>query len=411
MGHRAALLLILVAALCLRLGWGLTRGSTDEDLNTLGDQIQYVRCARNLISGRGFVMGELHAYRTPGYPVIIAALGSSPRAVRVAQAFIDTATVLAAYLLARRLAGDRAALMTAAIVAANPLLISFSGLILTETLYTATLAWGMWLLVRGGWGIWLGGVVLLAAGGLIRPSGLGLAVVLAGISPLLNRNLWPAYGTWSRIVVGAVVGAVVCLAVMFPWAYRNARHPQLGEWIWTTTNEGISLYDGLNPAADGSSALEKLPPDLIQRLSRMTEVERDHYLHDLAVSWAMQHPGQTIILAGRKVLRTWSPVPLSSGHGRPIYIAVALAYFVPVWLLVIGGLCSRSLPRNVKFLLMAPAIYFTLVHAVSVGSMRYRLPADVPMSIMAAVAAAASLPSRSGRIVGCVKHGQASDKS
>jgi hypothetical protein len=37
-------------------------------------------------------------------------------------------------------------------------------------------------------------------------------------------------------------------------------------------------------------------------------------------------------------------------------------------------------------LLMLPAVYFTLLHALSVGSLRYRIPAEVPMAVIAASA-------------------------
>ena len=44
------------------------------------------------------------------------------------------------------------------------------------------------------------------------------------------------------------------------------------------------------------------------------------------------------------------------------------------------------LVRNIGIIPKQPE--FTVLHAVSVGSMRYRLPADVPMSIVAAAAVA-----------------------
>ena len=65
--------------------------------------------------------------------------------VRLAQALLDTSTVLAIYLLARRFREERGALVAAAIVAVNPFLIYFSGLVLSETLFTAMLAWGLYL--------------------------------------------------------------------------------------------------------------------------------------------------------------------------------------------------------------------------------------------------------------------------
>ena len=70
------------------------------------------------------------------------------RIIRVVQALIDTSTVLAAYLLARRWLSPRASLFAAFIVAINPFLIYFTGLVLSETLFIAMLAWGMALLAE-----------------------------------------------------------------------------------------------------------------------------------------------------------------------------------------------------------------------------------------------------------------------
>jgi hypothetical protein len=39
-------------------------------------------------------------------------------------------------------------------------------------------------------------------------------------------------------------------------------------------------------------------------------------------------------------------------------------------------------------LLALPAVYFTLVHAVSVGSLRYRVPVEPQLAILAAAGAA-----------------------
>jgi hypothetical protein len=54
-----------------------------------------------------------------------------------------------------------------------------------------------------------------------------------------------------------------------------------------------------------------------------------------------------------------------------------------------------SAARAAKAYLLAPAAYFTVVHAVSVGSIRYRVPADVPMAILAGIGAARLVASMS----------------
>jgi hypothetical protein len=54
----------------------------------------------------------------------------------------------------------------------------------------------------------------------------------------------------------------------------------------------------------------------------------------------------------------------------------------------LAGLFSPSLPGSAKMFLLAPAVYLTVVHAMSVGSLRYRIPAEVPMAVIAAACVA-----------------------
>jgi hypothetical protein len=102
-------------------------------------------------------------------------------------------------------------------------------------------------------------------------------------------------------------------------------------------------------------------------------------------------------LAVVKVMRTWSPVPLSAEFGRPFYKLVGALWAVPFDLLVILGCCyGRRLPRSAKVFLLIPAIYFTAVHALSVGSLRYRLPTEPPMALLAVAACQLLVASRKG---------------
>jgi hypothetical protein len=101
-------LAILAVGLLVRLGWGLSRPADDAAIDLLPDQRGYLELARNLLGGAGLHYVDerfgqrVYAARTPGYPAFVALCGGSVRGVRVVQAFIDTSTALAAYLLARR---------------------------------------------------------------------------------------------------------------------------------------------------------------------------------------------------------------------------------------------------------------------------------------------------------------------
>ena len=117
----------------------------------------------------------------------------------------------------------------------------------------------------------------------------------------------------------------------------------------------------------------------------MSEVERNDYLGKLAREYTKTHPMSVLELVLRKIGRTWSPIPLSAEFGsRGLYILIAAGYSIPLDLLVLWGLWSGTLPRAAKVFLLIPAIYFTLAHALSVGSLRYRIPAEVPMAVIVA---------------------------
>ncbi len=101
------------------------------------------------------------------------------------------------------------------------------------------------------------------------------------------------------------------------------------------------------------------------------------------------HPARSAKLAAIKIARTWSPVPLSNDYGTRPYVVAGLIYSAPFYFLILLGLVRSRLPGSVKFLLAAGAIYFTAIHALSVGSLRYRIPAEPPMGVIAGSVVAA----------------------
>jgi hypothetical protein len=425
---RKLLILLLLVALIIRLAWVLSRPA--ELAADLPDQTEYLSVAQNLVQGRGMVFhdprfdADVYAFRAPGYPLLMALCGANVRAIRMIQALLDTSVVLAVYLLARRLlvSGERSEqsylpLVAGVLVAFNPYLIYFSGLILSETLFTALLAWGLVLAVmkrrpappapiapppppaprpsvipmarrdvpeppkppppkpraprRPLPYALFGGAILLALAVLVRPGAMVLPAILLALAGWATRQRW-----FSRLIVGAAVTFVVLL----PWAYRN--HRLLYVWVWTTTNAGHTAYDGFGPTATGASDLSDLRnwPDL----RKLGEVGRDRLLGETAREWIQRDPIRAARLAVAKIARTWSPVPLSEGYGTRRNVLIGLGYSVPLFGLTLIGLVGGAMSVRAKALCLAPAIYFTAVVTVSVGSLRYRIPAEPPMAVIAA---------------------------
>ena len=89
-------------------------------------------------------------------------------------------------------------------------------------------------------------------------------------------------------------------------------------------------------------------------------------------------------LAGVKFLRTWNVWPNEASFSAwPVRLAVALSY-VPLLILgLVGGV--RTLRCGWAYwLCWFPALYFSALHAVFVGSIRYRQPAMLGLIVLAA---------------------------
>lgn len=411
--QNAGLVAIVAIGLLLRFGWIGFQSSTEASIERFPDQRETLQLARNLLDGQGLQFtdakfgDQVFASRMPGYPLFVAACGANVRVVRVAQALIDSSTIVAIYLMAGRWLRRRQALLAAAPVAVNPFLIYLTGLVLSESLFTAMLAWGMCLLVRaGGRGAgnasprpalamtaWLGGGLLLALSIHVRQSALPLPVLLGVVAVLVNRHRPAPYHRRWPLPVGTTMVLLSGL-VLLPWAYRNYR--VLGTWVWTTTNGGITAYDGLHPDATGAS--DQSFVEVMPELRRMDELGRNEHLRRLAMEAATDDPLRVAQLAARKALRTWSPVTLSEDYSSTKYWLVGLLYSVPFDLLVIAGLLSSprrgGLGVSAKVFLLLPAIYFTGIHALTVGSVRYRIPLEPPMAVIAAASLGALLARR-----------------
>jgi 4-amino-4-deoxy-L-arabinose transferase-like glycosyltransferase len=393
---RIALAAVMLLGLGIRLAWGLRQPSDAAAIDRLPDQREYLELGRHLLTHQGLWFidprfdSAVSAYRTPGYPLLVRWCAANPRIIRIVQAGLDCATVLAIFLLARRWLGVNGALIAAVLVALNPYLVFFSGLILSETLFTAMLCWGMALLVLSGgpwpagWRVWpwLAGGLLLALAVLVRPGAFFLPVLLGVAAALANRlHHGPYRTTWPLPV--ATLMLVLTAAVLFPWAARN--RVLLGSWVWTATDAGITRYDGFNPDATGASNQSYVA--YMPWTRDMSEVARSRYWGQLADDWIRAHPAQSLSLALIKIGRTWSPMPLSSEYGsRRIYVIVGLCYGVTLDVLVLAGLWLGGVGGPAKRMLLLPAIYFTVAAALSVGSLRYRIPAEPPMAILAASA-------------------------
>ena len=264
---------IVLGALFVRTGFVLTRAP----VYAFPDSTQYAGIAKNLLAEGSFAFDEdRKACRGPGYPVFLAGcfamLGESAAGVRLVQAVIGAATCLLVFALARGLFGQTAGLIAGALAAIYPFFIFYTGLVLTETLFIATLAGAMLLLVRAERSRWrlLAAGVVTGVGILIRPSMLLMAPLLA--------IWWACRRPAGRRILEGMAFLAIAWGCLGPWVWRNYRIFE--HFVPTTLTTGESLYEANSPYATGGPAMHIIPWG--NAPEGLTEYERDVYYQKLA---------------------------------------------------------------------------------------------------------------------------------
>jgi len=181
-----------------------------------------------------------------------------------------------------------------------------------------------------------------------------------------------------------VAAAGVYAALLSPWWIRNV--VVLGHFVPFSTSSAQNLYLGNNPnnidaGIDWSHDVE---PNVAERLLAMPdELERQRAFADRAITYIKAHPVAFIQAAAKKFLRLWNVVP-NATEFRGVYALVSALSFGPVLLLAVAGVGWqwRQWRRFSPLLLIIG--YFTFVHIVTIASLRYRLPLEPVLIVLAA---------------------------
>jgi len=366
--RRRLLAAIVIFAFLLRLAYVLT---LSEQLY-FPDSVSYVIHAESFLRGTGLADGGYLAQRTPVYPLILAAcfavFGKSFLVVRILQALVGALTCIVVYGVAGKIFKDpKVPPIAAAATAVYPFFVFFTGLLLTETLFIAALLGIVYLLLclrdRHSWML-IGAVgLLLGLTVLLRPS---LLLFIPFVIPF-----WLAVNKDKVRAFAAILGVCACaLLALAPWIVRNAI--VLRRFVPTTLTVGRSLYEAVGPQADGGPAMDKIvdPPEA----QGLGEYKRDKLFRQLSWEAVCRDPVHFLNLAWTKLLRFWSLIPNYHAYQQPFYVLVSLASFVPVLLLSVYSFFKNRASSRTLLLVLSPVIYFSLLHMVFVGSVRYRIP-------------------------------------
>jgi len=408
----AEALAMFAAALLLRVAYAwIVHGPAAQPSS---DSVTYDSVAWNLARGMGFQAnadGVLYptAFVPPGMPFALSLLYRATGhwffgAVLLMCVFGALVPPLVRQL-GQSMFSPAAGRVAGWLAVVHPLLVFFSGYVMTEPLFCDMLLLAM--LASVGWlksprpGRAFGAGLLWGLAALTRPTAaLVPLVVLAWAWSPLGLLLAPR----QRLRQSALLLAGA-LAVVTPWTVRNA--VVLHAFVPVTTGGGRSLFDANNPLVwddpaqrGGANAILDHEP-WAGRVSGMNEVERDRFAGREARAFLASRVAQWPEAATAKLARfwrwRWATASTGAWFAREGGLAAILRVVDPllVWMLLTVPLALWGVARtwsgtrrHFQLLPLALVAVFTLGAVLYWGALRMRVPVEPLVLLYTGVGAA-----------------------
>jgi 4-amino-4-deoxy-L-arabinose transferase-like glycosyltransferase len=354
------------------------------------DEREYLTMADNFVEHHRYTVDGVNptAYKPPVWPLLLAVLrwiGFSVVGLRVANVVMLAVVVLLGSLLARRIAGRTAGALAAVLIAVFPV-----GLYAATTLYPQVL----------GAGLVLGALLLaMAVPDSARPMrlavGIGvcvsvliltvpsLAVVFAGI--LIMLWVTARSRAWPLIITAVIVAAIMPMA----WAARNT--VQMDAFVPIATVDGVQLLNGNNAKAepDLGPTVDTSEYEEYADEQNMNEVDETSYYREVALTWIRDNPGDAASLYVGKLVQHFGykdklQTATESTSSRDLIVAVT--YYPLLLLVALRFLLARRYRLHpVEIVIVGWYLVNAFVTAVYFPRIRYRLSADIPLLVEAAI--------------------------
>jgi hypothetical protein len=175
---------------------------------------------------------------------------------------------------------------------------------------------------------------------------------------------------------------------MSPWWIHN--YVKYDAFVRLSLGDGHVLYSGnnLHNTTGGGIANGLETDDLDSTIfDHLTDpILRNEAKKDAALKFIQENPARFIELAGKKFVRFWRLWPFASEYQSNTIIFVSLLSYGNVLFLSLLFLFNHA---KTLFRQLSPFFiftgYLTLIHIVTIGSIRYRLPIEPFLIILAAM--------------------------
>jgi len=335
----------------------------------------------------GFLVAQIYSLGGPESKLSTAIL-------QIINMISTTLALIFVVLVVREVTGPQSAWLAALLMAFNPLLYFYSGLIWETDLYTllVTLStWSAFRLSKGrgkpwlwlGYGLWLGLVALVNPALSIAYPLLTLWSV-SGSADSAQANWRPRFGRVTLTLLGFLIA-------LTPWTIRNRVH--FGEWMYVRCGFGLQLWLGACPEASAQPSRvlkNRFPLGAPEEKARLIREGETAYLQQCAADARSAIHADRGRYAGLVLIRTaeyWTGIQFTRfdslreaipklGMRTVVVGFITLETFV----LILALILRRRIPVELKWII-AIVLVTSLVYCLTYVETRYRAPYE-PLMVM-----------------------------
>lgn len=396
------ILLIVILALLVRLAFVLFY----PQMPLLEDPAGYDRMSWELATGKGLpvvkVIDEVIISRPPGYPVFLATVyllfGHNYQPVRVVQAALDSLTCLVIFCIGAQLFNISVGYAAALCYSLYFIPVAYTGMLYPESIYTLILGVSMLLLIlavkNDRLKYWLGAGIFLGLSALISSRSMYLPLFI------FLGFFWKTRSFKLTVKRAGIV--LLCMLVLFsPWTMRNYMATKKFILLESYGQNMAGLWLATNPYGAMDWDMTKEP--LKSKYGSLTKEERIRVFRQEAWSNLRQYPGAYLKNSAKRFFILWV-----SSHGnrisgleksfsaswknkeRGVVLLKLLLLSVNTVFVILGFLGMWFERRKWKesfFVIMSPALYFSLIATFYVTGPRLQVPV-IPYMMIFAVAGA-----------------------
>jgi 4-amino-4-deoxy-L-arabinose transferase-like glycosyltransferase len=307
-----------------------------------------------------------HIYM-PLYPIISFISGGGIFQILL-DIILSVVTGWLIYSVSIVLFNDRlAALSSAAITAIYPHFVFYSVSGLTEVLYTFLLILSFLLFYRK---YIVFGIIICIFGVLVKPSLDFLNPVLVLIFVIFVHKM-----SWKQAIKYLGIYFLSYSVIMTPWWIHQ--YQKYDSFVRLSLGDGVVLYAGNNPLNESGGGITGIDVDESIFIEIKSPIDRNNAQKNAAIKYIIENPNQFIKMSGVKFKRFWRLWPYAEEYTQWYIVALSLLSYGLVLLFSLGFVFRNSKKYLRKLFPIAALFgYLTLVHMITIGSIRYRFPLE-----------------------------------